>query len=48
MAGIEGNLDEEHRLAFVAASRAKEQLVISYPIQPLHGAEQMLSRYFQK
>lgn len=48
MAGIEGNLDEEHRLAFVAASRAKEQLVISYPIQPLHGSEQTLSRYFQK
>lgn len=48
LAGLEGTYDEEHRLAFVAASRAKNQLVVSFPAQPLHGSEQPLSRFFPK
>lgn len=46
LAGIEGTFDEEHRLAFVAASRAQHHLVVSFPTQPLHGPEQPLSRFF--
>jgi DNA helicase-2/ATP-dependent DNA helicase PcrA len=41
----EGRLDEEHRLFYVAVSRAKQYLAVSYPKRDGRGRGQVPSRY---
>ncbi len=41
----EGRLDEEHRLFYVAVSRAKQLLTLSYPKRDTRGRNQIPSRY---
>lgn len=41
----DGRLDEEHRLFYVAVSRAKQYLTLSYPKRDNRGRSQVPSRY---
>ena len=48
LAHDEVNIDEENRLAYVAVTRAKEKLYVTYPKTAPNGSPVAPSRFFKQ